>query len=440
MLSTLQERDLSTIWHPCSQMKDYESFPPLPITSATGPHLQLADGSQLIDAISSWWCKSLGHRHPRLQAALIEQSRIMEHAILANTTNEAIVACSEAILSLSPAHDKVMYASDGSCAVEIALKMAIHAQQLKGQSQRTQFMALKNGYHGETALTLSVSDVGLYKAPYAPLLQDVPYIDPQILTTGPSDPNWDQPIPEASWAEILKQLKPHAATTAAIIFEPIVQGAGCMTMYHPDVLRRLRAYSQEHGIFLIADEIMTGIGRTGKMLACEHAGIHADFVCLSKGLTGGYLPFSAVMIPQFIYDLFYDDYDTGKAFLHSHTYTGHALGARVATETLKIMQEESICLQSEYNGNLMRQLMQELADETGLLGPVRQIGSLVAAELTGKADTPRGGYQLYREAVKHGALLRPLGNTVYWMPPLNTPTEVLHELQKITLKALNQLR
>lgn len=439
MHTTLQERDLNVIWHPCSQMKDYESFAPLEITSASGPYLHLRGKRKLIDAISSWWCKSLGHAHPRLKEAMIEQSHIMEHAILANTTNETVVTCSEAILSLSPAHDKVFYASDGSCAVEIALKMAVHAQQLRGQSQKKGLLALSNGYHGETALTLSVSDVGMYKAPYSSLLQAVPYIDPVVTTTGPSDPNWNQPIPDEAWQKILRQLENHASTTAALILEPILQGAGGMRIYHPDVLRRLRCYTREHGIFLIADEIMTGIGRTGKMLACEHAGIHADFVCLSKGLTGGYLPFSAVMIPQHIYELFYDDYDSGKAFLHSHTYTGHALGARVTTEAIKIMREESICEKAACNGELMRGLMQNIADETGLLGPVRQIGSMVAADLAGKANFARAGFKLAQLATQAGALVRPLGNIVYWMPPLNCDEVVLHELHRITKKAIIQL-
>ncbi len=437
MITTaLQRRDLNTIWHPGSQMKDYEHFPPLEIASACGPYLHLVDGTKIIDAISSWWCKSLGHKNPRLTAALIEQSHILEHAILANTTHETIVACSEAILNLSPAHDKVFYASDGSSAVEIALKMAIHAQQLRGQKKRKGLLALCNGYHGETALTLSVSDIGIYKTPYACLLQPVPYIDPIVNTTGPTDPNWDQPISNEAWQKILKQLEPFADSTAALILEPILQGAGGMKLYHPDVLRRLRAYTQAQDIFLIADEIMTGIGRTGKMLACEHAGIHADFVCLSKGLTAGYLPFSAVMIPESVYELFYGDYGSEKTFLHSHTYTGHALGARVARETLTIMQEESICEKSAKNGEKMRSLMQDLADETGLLGPVRQLGSMVAADLSGKANFPRAGFQLSQLAIKAGALLRPINNTVYWVPPLNCDTHVLNELSRITKTAL----
>ncbi len=435
----LQKRDLRVIWHPCSQMKDYENFAPIEILSAQGPYLHLSDNKKLIDAISSWWCKSLGHANPRLQAAMIEQSHIMEHAILANTTHEAIVACSEAILSLSPAHDKVFYASDGSSAVEIALKMAVHAQQLRGQTKKQGLLALFNGYHGETALALSVSDIGVYKAPYACLLQSVPYIDPIVKTTGPADPNWNEAISDEAWREIEKQLEPYADSAAALILEPILQGAGGMQLYHPDVLRRLRAYTEEHQIFLIADEIMTGMGRTGKMFACEYAGIQADFICLSKGLTGGYIPFSAVMIPQHVYELFYDNDDREKAFLHSHTYTGHALGARVATEVIKIMQEELICEKSNRNGELMRSLMQDIADETELLGPIRQIGSMVAADLKGKANFSRAGFQLSQLAIEAGALLRPLGNTVYWMPPLNCDTEILEELSRITKMALIRL-
>lgn len=436
MPATLQERDLNAIWHPCSQMKDYESYPPLAVESASGPYLHLKNGNKVIDSISSWWSKSLGHRHPRLQAALIEQSHKMEHVILANTTNDAIVNCSEAILNLSPVHDKVFYASDGSCATEIALKLAIHAQQLRGNPQRNRFLALTHGYHGETGLALSVSDEGIYKDAYQSILLDVPYIDPTVFTTGPADPNWNEPISDDAWQSLLKQLAPHAEKTAAFILEPIVQGAGGMRIYHPDVLRRLRAYTQEHGIYLIADEIMTGIGRTGKMLACEHAGIHADLVCLSKGLTGGYMPFSAVMIPQTIYDLFYDDYQAGTSFLHSQTFTGHTLAARVTTEALAIVEEDNICEQSVQNGELMRKLMQDIAAKTGLIANVRQIGSIAAAELSGAAAFPRAGFQFAKTLAKNGALMRPLGNTIYWMPPLNSSEDVLRELAEITQRSL----
>ncbi len=439
MLSLLQQRDLEALWHPCSQMKDYESYPPLEVVSAVGPYLYLADGRRIIDSLSSWWSKSLGHKHPRLRAALIDQSERFEHVMLANTTHDAIVDCSEAILKLSPAHHKVFYASDGSSAVEIALKLAIHAQQLRHEPKRNRLVALTHGYHGETGLALSVSDLGLYKDPYTCVLQSVPYIDPTVMTTGPTDPNWNEPIDETSWQSILKQLEPHRAQTAAFILEPIVQGAGGIRIYHPDVLRRLRAYTEEHKIILIADEIMTGIGRTGKMLACEHAGIHADLVCLSKGLTSGFMPFSAVMIPQWIYDLFYDDYERHQSFLHSQTFTGHALAARIATETLAIMEEESICESSQKNGHLMRALMQTIAQETGLLGPVRQIGSIVAAELKGPANFNRAGFELSKIAAKNGALMRPLGNTLYWMPPLNCDQETLIALQEITKQSLLEL-
>lgn len=439
MNTAVQARDLHSIWHPCSQMKDYESYAPLEVISAQGPYLQLADGRRIIDSLSSWWSKSLGHSHPRLRAAMIEQSEQFEHVMLANTTNKTIVACSEAILALSPAHDKVFYASDGACAVEIALKLAIHTQQLRGQVQRTRFLALTHGYHGETGLALSVSDEGIYKDAYQCILQSVPYIDPTVFSCGPHDPSWHQPIDALSWEAILAQLEPHANKTAALILEPIVQGAANMRIYHPDVLRRLHSYTQEHGILLIADEIMTGIGRTGKMLACEHAGIHADLVCLSKGLNSGYLPFSAVMIPQWIYDLFYDDSEARKSFLHSHTFSGHALAARVTLETLRITQEEAVCEQSVRNGKIMRELMQSIQAETGLIHNIRQIGSIAAAELSGAANFKRAGFQLGKLAAKNGALMRPIGNTLYWMPPLNSEQSVLFELAQITERSLKEL-
>ena len=436
MTLSLGERDLASIWHPCSQMKDYESFPPIAIDSARGSELYCENGHILIDAISSWWCKSLGHAHPRLQKALVEQSKRIEHVIQANTTHETIVRCSEAILELSPHHGKVFYASDGSCAVEIALKMALHAQHLQGNTQKVNFLALKDGYHGETALTLSVSDQGYFKTPYQSLLKSVPFIDPMYFTNGMHDPSWHEPITDEQWLAIEKQIEPYANTTAAFILEPIVQGAGHMRIYRPDVLKRLREYTQEHGIYLIADEIMTGVGRTGELLACKHAGINADFVCLSKGLTSGFMPFSAVLITDSVYDLFYDDYETGKSFLHSHTFSGHALGAAVALETLSIVKEDNMCQQAQETGKLLYDGLTEIAKKTGKLGPVRQLGCLAAADLIGEADTPRAGYGIYKEAVKRGALLRPIGNTIVWIPPFNTSAEIIDRLQTITHDAI----
>lgn len=433
----LVERDLKHIWHPCSQMKDYETFQPLAVASANGAYLTLKDGREIIDAISSWWCKSLGHSHPRLKHALVSQMERFEHVIFANTTNETIVSLSETLANFTPNLDKVFYAGDGSCAVEVALKMSVHARVIMGQTERKSFMALSNGYHGETALTLSVSDVGLYKAPYQSMLHDCHFLQDIPYVSGRDDPLWHDC--GSVWPSIEAQLEPHSALLTALIVEPILQGACGMMVYSQDFLKRLHTWCKKHDVHLVADEILTGCGRTGTKLACEHAGIEPDFVCLSKGLTSGWLPFSAVLTSSSIYDFFYDDYETGKAFLHSHTYTGNALAAAVSLECLAVLEEEGIYQYVDKQSHVMRQLFEKVAQKTQKIKNIRSIGGMVAGDLIVKDDKARVGYTIFQEAVKLGALLRPLGNVMYWLPPLNTDTQTLESLASITERAIAQV-
>ncbi len=430
----IQERDLEHVWHSCSQMKVYEQFPPLVVTSAKGSYVTLENGERLIDATSSWWCKLLGHGHPKLKAALLDQAEKFEHVILANTSNDTIVRLSERLGTLLPGLNKVAYASDGACAVEMAMKMSLHARQILGESQRNQFMALSGSYHGETCGALAASDLGLYRKPYEAMLIDVPFIQGIPYVSGKEDPLWSDC--SAVWPDIQKQLDAHADRLTAVLVEPIVQAAGGMLIYSADFLRRLRAWTKAQGIHLIADEIMTGFGRTGKMLACEYADIEPDFLCVGKGLTGGWLPLSAVVTKQTIYDLFYDDYELGKSFLHSHTYAGNALAAAIAVACLDCIDEEHILQHVNENAIVMRQMMQDIADKTGRLQRVRGIGAMVAADLVVDDPSVRQGFAVFQEAVKRGALLRPLGNTIYWVPPLNTSRETLQELQRITQAAI----
>ena len=354
--------------------------------------------------------------------------------IFANTTHETIVQLSEKLLHLTGgALGKVFYASEGSNAVEIALKMAIHAQQLKGK-KCSKLVALKNGYHGETLLALAVSDLDLYKAPYAGWVKSAEFISPPYLHST-SDPRWNDA--QNDWAAIEAALMPHRDDIATIIFEPIVQGAGGMQMYSQDFLKHLRNFTRKHNIYLIADEIMTGIGRTGKWFACEHAGIWPDLLCLGKGLTGGFLPFSAVLLNDDLYELFYNDYSPDKSFLHSHTFSGHALGAKVALACLQVFEEENMIANIQVLEKNLQTFMQEVAAKTHALINVRGIGGIVAADL----DTQqfRMGYQVYQKAVEAGALLRPLGNTIYWLPPLNTSLDTLKALRDITISAIHSV-
>lgn len=423
------------IWHPCSQMKDYETFKPLAVVKARGSYIELKNGQKMIDAISSWWCKSLGHNHPRLKAALIEQAEQFEHVILANTTNDTIIELSTRLAQLTKNLEKVFYASDGSSAVEIAMKMSLHSRKISGKNKKTQFISLENAYHGETAGAMSVSDLGLYRDPYLPMLMPSHFIAPLPYVSGITDPLWQDC--SAYWEKMEKILEPLAESTTAILVEPIVQGAAGMQIYSQDFLRRLRDWTKTHDVHLITDEIMTGFGRTGKMLACEHADIEPDFLCLAKGLTAGWLPLSAVLTRNAIYDLFYDDYQSGKSFLHSHTHSGNALAARVALEVLKIYSEENICEEASRLGNAMLKAMQEIADNTGQLNNVRGIGAVVAADLHCDDPKRRLGFEVYQKAVQLGALLRPIGNTIYWLPPLNMELETLMELKRITEEAIH---
>lgn len=427
------KRDFQTLWHPCSQMKDYETFPPLRVVKAKGSYLILNDGARILDAISSWWCKNLGHGHPRLLQALSAQSKKFEHVILANTTNEIIINLSEALTQLTTHLTKIFYASDGSCAVEIALKMQAHAREIRGQPKKKQIIALANGYHGETLLALAASDLGMYRRPYEHFLPKIHFLQNIPYVTSRQDPLWQNC--KVHWLLIEKELQQYQNTLSAIILEPIIQGAGGMRIYSQDFLRRLRSWCTQHDVYLIADEIMTGFGRTGKMFAYQHANIEPDLLCIGKGMTGGVLPMSAVLVTQEMYQLFYDDYESGKSFLHSHTHTGNALAAAVALECLHTITRENILFKASELETKLHPAMLDVALKTKRLINIRAIGGIVAADLLADSNS-RTGYRVYQHAVKLGALLRPLGNTLYWLPPLNINTKDIKKLRDITMKAI----
>jgi adenosylmethionine-8-amino-7-oxononanoate aminotransferase len=433
-VSSLVERDLKHIWHPCSQMKDFEQYPPMVVNHAKGSYLY-TDRGPIIDAISSWWCKSLGHGHPAVVAAIQAQLSRFEHVIGANTTHPILVELAESLTTLS-GKQHVFFASDGSSAVEIALKLALQAQSLKGRAERQQVIALEHGYHGETIGALSVSDLGSYKTPFdawttpSHILQGVPYVFDE------SCPLWSDC--SAAWPAIQKQLEAYQATTCAIIVEPIIQGAGQMRCYSADFLNRLYQFAKSNDIYLIADEIMTGIGRTGEWFASSLAQIDPDMICLSKGLTSGSLPFSCVLIDHAIYELFYADYSQSRAFLHSHTYSGNALAASAALATLRTIESEGILQQAKALNSLMRRYFSDISRLSGKLGPIRSIGAMVAADLIPHPRLSRVGYRIAEEALTNGALLRPIGDTLYWLPPLTTDEDTIGKLAEITLHSINK--
>ena len=424
-------------------MKDYELFPPLQVKEARGAFIIMSDGRKVIDAISSWWCKSLGHSHPRIRKAVQAQIKKFEHVIMANTCNETLVELSERLCSLMPRLDKVFYADNGSTAVEVAMKMSLQYHSQSSARERTRFFSLKNGYHGETILTLAAGDCGIYSEPYRSMMVSIPKIAEVPYLSGPDSPGWLK-MEELQWKKTEKLLDSVSRKISAIIFEPVVQGAGGMLVYSPDLLRRLGSWSRKNGVHLIADEIMTGFGRTGKTLACEHAGIVPDFVCLSKGLTAGWGAMSAVLCSNKVYNAFYGDYVKGTSFLHSNTYCGNAIAAAAALEAMKIYEDEKIAANVAKKSCELRRRMEWVASETGALKNVRGIGFIAAADMinpaTGKSFPAgrRTGFNFYRNAVELGALLRPLGDTVYFLPPLNTPDKVLDALAEIAVKALRK--
>jgi adenosylmethionine-8-amino-7-oxononanoate aminotransferase len=424
-------RDLAVLWHPCTQMKDHEALPPIPIKRGQGVWLEDFDGNRYLDAISSWWVNLFGHGHPYINAALKDQLESLEHVILAGFTHEPAVRLAERLTSLAPKGlSRCFYADNGSSAVEVALKMSFHFWRNAGKPEKTRFIALSNSYHGETLGALAVGDVALYKKTYEPLLlKPVTVESPDCYHREPGE-TWAD-YSRRKFAKMEQTLAAHAAEACAVIVEPLVQCAGGMRMYDPVYLKLLREACDRHGVHLIADEIAVGFGRTGTLFACEQADIRPDFMCLSKGLTGGYLPLSCVLTTEAVYAAFYDEYAKLKAFLHSHSYTGNALACRAALATLDLFERENTLQANRLLARIMAESAAAFEDHPHV-GEVRQTGMILAIELVrNKADREpypwqeRRGLRVYRHGLARGVLLRPLGNVIYFMPPyVITPDEI----------------
>lgn len=419
----LIERDLRVLWHPCSQMKDYERLPPVPIRHGDGVWLEDFEGRRYLDAVSSWWVNLFGHGNPRIGESIRLQLNSLEHVILAGFTHEPVVRLSEMLVEATPAGlDRCFYADNGSSAVEVALKMSFHYWRNVGREGKTRFVTLSNSYHGETLGALAVGDVSLYKETYGPLLMEpITVPSPDCFDRDPGE-SWESHS-RKRFEHMESCLARHADTLCAVIVEPLVQCAGNMRMYHPVYLSLLRDACTRHGVHLIADEIAVGFGRTGTLFACEQAGISPDFMCLSKGLTGGFLPLSVVLTGDEVYQAFYDDYTTLKAFLHSHSYTGNPLGCAAAIATLEIFRDEDVVGRNRVLAQLMADSVADLADHPHV-GDLRQHGMILAIEMVSDRDRrqaypwqERRGLAVYRHGLENGVLLRPLGNVIYFMPP-----------------------
>ena len=422
------EQDLKYIFHPCSQMKDYEqNLPLIPIAKGEGAYLYDFDGNRYLDAISSWWVNLFGHANSTINKKLKEQLDTLEHVIFAGFTHEPAIKLASRLVALTPKGlNKLFFADNGSSAIEIALKMSFQYYKNRGES-RPYFISLENSYHGETMGALAVGDVSIYKEVYKEILiESLQAKSPALCSQ------------EEALEDMESLLAKHKGRVSAVVIEPLVQCAGGMAMYDASYIQQLRKLCDSYGVHLIADEIAVGFGRTGTMFACEQAGISPDFLCLSKGITGGYLPLSAVLITDDIYSAFYCDYESGKSFLDSHSYTGNTLACAAANATLDIFEEENILEKNRAHIELIAKHLQELKNLPHVK-EVRQRGMIAAIELEGFAPQRRVNLEIYRYALSHGVLLRPLGEVIYIMPPYIITKEQLEKIFSVIKGAIEAL-
>ncbi len=426
--SELKAKDLEVLWHPCTQMKDHEFLPLIPIKKAYGVYLEDFESNRYIDAISSWWVNAFGHTNSYINQKIKEQLQTLEHVILAGFTHEGIIRLSQRLTKLTNL-DKCFYADNGSSAIEVALKMSFHAHKNSNKTKDI-FVSLTNSYHGETIGALSVGDVELYKETYKPLLLKT------IQTPTPKDATIEA-AKEAAM-EFEKLCQKHSQNISALILEPLIQGAGNMHMYHPLFLKLTREICTKYDIHLIADEVMVGFGRSGEMFATISHDVKPDFLVLSKAITGGYLPLSVVITTNEIYAKFYCDYSEQKAFLHSHSYTGNALACAAANATLDIFENENII---EKNRALSAFMAKELERFKTLkrVTNIRQTGMVAALDIVGYKSEDRVGLRVYEYGLKNGVLLRPLGHTIYFMPPYIISENELKQVFDVAFDAIKLL-
>ena len=394
-------------------MKAHERFPLVPIARGRGAWLEDFEGRRYLDGVSSWWVNLFGHANPEINAALADQLGTLEHAMLAGFTHEPVVQLSERLARLAPGNlGHAFFASDGASATEIALKMAFHYWANTGKPAKKRFLALEGGYHGETLGALGVTDVAIFREAYAPLLHAA------ITVPFPARNNDDHHYAgihgaRAAAAALGKVLEARHGEIAAFILEPLVQGASGMRFYHPEYLRLARELCTRHEVLLVADEIMTGFGRTGTMFACEQAGVAPDLLCLSKGITGGYLPLSCVLSTDAVYGAFYDD-RAARGFLHSHSYTGNALACRAACAVLDIFERDGVIAANERRAARFFEIASPLAHDPRVRD-FRHLGMIWAFEVA--TAEPDFAARAFEAALARGVLLRPIGRTVYLMPP-----------------------
>ncbi|CAB3788912.1 adenosylmethionine--8-amino-7-oxononanoate transaminase [Pararobbsia alpina] len=403
-------RSKRAVWHPCTQMKHHETLPLIPIARGAGPWLYDMNGKRYLDAISSWWVNLFGHANPHINAALKAQLDTLEHAMLAGCTHEPAIELAERLSALTGGVlGHAFYGSDGASAVEIALKMSFHFWRNSGRSNKREFVCLAGSYHGETIGALGVTDVAIFRDAYDPLLQ-------RAHTVPAPDTRLGAAATETSLAALAGLFETRGTHIAALILEPLVQCAGGMVMHPPEYIAAVRRLCDAHEIHLIADEIAVGCGRTGTFFACEQAGVWPDLLCLSKGITAGYLPLSVVLSRDTIFDAFYDD-DSARAFLHSHSYTGNPLACRAALATLDLFARDDVLNANRAKAARLAAALEPLAKHPAVRA-LRQCGTIFAFDaLTRPESAKTFSRRFFETALRHEMLLRPIGTTVYLMPP-----------------------
>jgi adenosylmethionine-8-amino-7-oxononanoate aminotransferase len=435
MTATLSERDRARVWHPYTQMQT--APPPLPVVRGEGVYLFTEDGRRLLDGISSWWVNIHGHSHPALNAAIAEQAQQLEHVVFAGCTHPPAVELAERLVALLPRGlSRVFYSDNGSTAVEVALKLACQYWANRGEPERRSFVALHHAYHGDTVGAMSASEDSIFTRPFASMLFAVHRAHAPYCYRCPLG------LERAACAidclaDLDGRLAAFGNSVAGVIVEPMLQGAGGMIVWPAEFLAGVRRLCDRHGVLMIADEVLTGFGRTGRMFACEHAGVSPDIICLSKALTAGYLPMGVTAAGDAIYDAFLSN-DRTKTFFHGHSFTANPLACAVALASLRLFEEDRVL---EKVQQLEGWLRCGLAPLEGLpsVGQVRVIGGVGILELVSdKTTRAASGYldsvgpRLAAAFLERGLLLRPLGNILYFMPPyVVTESETTWAIEQI---------
>jgi len=453
----LLELDRRYLWHPYTQMKDFEKDDPLFVDRADGVFLFDSQGRRYYDTISSWWCILHGHNHPGIKAAIRDQLDRLEHVHFAGTTHEGAIRLAEKLVALTPdGLSKVFYSDNGSTACEVAIKMSLQYWKHMGETRRESFVSLERGYHGDTIGAMSLGGVPSFKGPFDALTFDSYRIPSPYCYRCPYEAKPPAKSPNHQITKSLncsiecldpleKLLADKGHEIAGIILEPLLQAAGGMIAYPVQYLKRLAGLASHHRIHLILDEVATGFGRTGRMFAFEHAGIAPDFLCLSKGLTAGFIPMAATITTDDVYHAFYADYEEGRTFFHGHTFTGNPLASAAALASLEIFEQEKVLDGLQDKIDILQSGMERFK-ELPWVGDVRGIGMVAAVELVmdRRTRTPfssekRAGWMIYKEGLKKGLILRPLGDIVYLFLPLSVNAVQIEDILSLSFDVISGL-